>query len=386
MARRRTIAVVFGTRPEVIKLFPVVRALKRRRDIRCVVCVTGQHREMLDRVMKPLGIRADVDLDLMRPGQLLNDLAAGCVAGLGHTFERVRPDMVLVQGDTTSAFAASLAAFHLHVPVGHVEAGLRTGNLESPWPEEANRQLIARLASLHFAPTAGNARNLREEGITASRIHVTGNTGIDALRMVFREIRQHTPSVEGMGQQDNSRAIVLITTHRRENLGPRMRGVMLAVRELCRRFLNTTFVYPVHLNPAVRKTVKSVFGRKCPGNLLLLQPLPYHSFVYLLSRSVLVLTDSGGLQEEAPSLGRPVLVLRDNTERPEGVRARSVRVVGVARDAVVRAAADVLRDTGVRRTARFRRTSYGDGRSAERIVAVCVRFLKARPEATRQTR
>jgi len=330
---------------------------------------------MLRPILRSLGIRPDIDLDLMRQGQSLNDLAARCIAGLGRVYRRMRPDLVLVQGDTTSAFSAALAAFHAGIPVGHVEAGLRTWNLRSPWPEEANRQLIARVASLHFAPTPGNRRNLLREGVPGKAIVVTGNTGLDALRLVANMNRRKVQRFEKTGILSGGKGIVLVTAHRRENLGKGLLEICTALRRLCRLFPDVVFAFPVHRNPRVRVIVDRLLRRTQPANLRITEPLEYRVFVQLLSRALLVLTDSGGLQEEGPSLGKPVLVMRKNTERPEGVRAGSTRIVGIERSEIVRAAVSVLMKHRVVQKGCFRPTRYGDGRAAKRVVTACLRFL-----------
>ncbi len=323
------VTVVFGTRPETIKLAPVVRALKAHPAFDCRVCVTGQHREMLDQALDAFGLVPDADLGLMRPDQTLAELTAGCVQGLDRDFERERPDLVLVQGDTTTAFTAALAGYYRRVAVGHVEAGLRTGDLNAPWPEEGNRSLIARLARLHFAPTENSRRNLLAEGVPADRVVVTGNTGIDALFLALETLRAASgpPTVPGLpdtiwqGQdqdQDQDRGpadrrdLVLITIHRRESFGAGLEAICQAIATLAERFPATSFVYPMHLNPNVRAAVQRVLGRPAVWNrnVHLIEPVGYLAFVALLDRSALVLTDSGGIQEEAPSLGKPVLVLR----------------------------------------------------------------------------
>jgi UDP-N-acetylglucosamine 2-epimerase (non-hydrolysing) len=384
----RTVSVILGTRPEAIKLAPVIRELRRDRRLRCRVCVTAQHREMLDQVLEVFGIVPDTDLNLMRRGQSLSGLTARAIAALGAHLQVERPDLVLVQGDTTTVFCAALAAFYHDVPVGHVEAGLRTGDLRAPWPEEANRVLTSRLAALHFAPTEANRRNLIREGIPPERIHVTGNTVIDALFLARRRVRRVPPRIAGLAEalQPGARApaprLVLITGHRRENFGAGFERICRAIACLAERFPDVHFVYPVHLNPRVREPVRRVLGRigrrrAAGGNIHLLDPLPYLELVALMDRSCLILTDSGGLQEEAPSLGKPVLVLREVTERPEAVALGTVRLVGTARERIFGEVARLLSDRRAYAAMQRAHNPYGDGKSAPRIVAACRRFLRS---------
>jgi UDP-N-acetylglucosamine 2-epimerase (non-hydrolysing) len=369
------IALVFGTRPEAIKLAPVHRALRAADDLEPCVCVTGQHREMLDQVLAVFGIRPDADLDLMRPDQGLAGLTARAVAGVDGWLATAAPDLVLVQGDTTTVFCAALAAFYRGIPVGHLEAGLRTGDLRSPFPEEANRVLTTRLADLHFAPTPGARDNLLAEGVPAARIHVTGNTVIDALLEVRERVRRDPPEVPGFDATD-PRHLVLITGHRRENFGPGFRAVCGGIARLADRFADHVFVYPVHLNPHVQAPVREILGGR--ANVHLIDPLPYLPFVRLMDRSRLILTDSGGVQEEAPSLGVPVLVTRDTTERPEAVSAGTVRLVGTDEERLVREATRLLTDETARAEMARAHNPYGDGLAAGRIVAACREYLAAR--------
>lgn len=355
--------VVIGTRPEAIKLAPVVMALRGAREVACRVVAAAQHRELLDRALADFGIAADVDLDLMRPSQTLAGLTARAVEGLDRAIGEGRPDVVLVQGDTTTAFCGALAAFYRRVEVGHVEAGLRTGDLAAPWPEEANRSLIARMARWHFAPTERAAANLRREGIDGSRIVVTGNTGIDALLWMRERLR--TEGRAGLPEWiDEERGrLVLVTVHRREHFGGALRSVFGAIAELARRYATDRFVVPLHPNPEVRAAAEAAMGGRMP-NVRLVEPIGYREMVAALEASALVLTDSGGVQEEAPTFGVPVLVLRSATERPEAVEAGCSRVVGVEPTRIVAAASRVL-ETGER----FAGTNpYGDGRAAGRIV------------------
>jgi UDP-N-acetylglucosamine 2-epimerase (non-hydrolysing) len=370
---------VVGTRPEAIKMAPVVLAARSTPGVECRLCLTAQHRDLLDQVLGVFGLSADVDLNLMTPGQTLAGLTARAVEGLDGVFARERPDLVLVQGDTTTVLCAALAAFYNRIPVGHVEAGLRTFDLSAPWPEEANRVLTARLAALHFAPTEGARRNLLREGTPAGRIEVTGNTGIDALFWVRDRLRAE-PSAAG---RDGKRT-VLITAHRRESFGGPFESVCQAIADLAGRFPGVEFIYPVHPNPNVRGPVEAVLGnrsdpRLAAGNVRLVAPLGYGEFVRAMDACTLILTDSGGVQEEAPSLGKPVLVLREVTERPEAVEAGTVRVVGTDRGKIVAEATRLLTDPAAYAAMGRAHNPYGDGRAAGRIVARCLQFL-ADPE------
>lgn len=374
-----TIAIIFGTRPEAIKLAPVVLALRGHPAIACRVCVTAQHRQMLDSVLEAFGIAPDADLDLMRPGQSLGRLTARGIEAIDGYLGRERPDLVLVQGDTTTVLCAALAAFYHHIPVGHVEAGLRTGDLHSPWPEEANRVLTSRLAALHFAPTETSRQNLLKEGVAADRIFVTGNTVIDALLLAREKIRDDPPPIPGLSpsllEDGPDRPLVLITGHRRESFGAGFESICRAVAALAHRFPHAQFVYPVHLNPRVREPVGRILGAAEAGNIHLIEPLPYLPFLALMDRATLILTDSGGIQEEAPSLGKPVLVLRETTERPEAVAAGTVRLVGTDERVIVAEAARLLTEPAAYEAMTCAHQPYGDGRAAARIVDICLRFL-----------
>lgn len=365
---------IFGTRPEAIKMAPVVRALAAAPGIESLVCVTAQHRRMLDQVLDLFAIRPDVDLDLMRPGQDLFDVTAAVLLRLRDVLREVRPDVVLVQGDTTTCFAAALAAFYERVAVAHVEAGLRTGDLAAPFPEEANRVLVSRIASHHFPPTAEARDNLRREGIPEARITVTGNTVIDAL-FVVRD-RLHTqPTAHWQacfGQHLHARLtadsapVILITGHRRENFGHGFEGLCAAIRSLALAHPDWTFVYPVHLNPNVQRPVRGLLSDL--ANVFLIEPLDYLPFVWLMNRATLILTDSGGIQEEAPSLGKPVLVTREVTERPEAVAAGTVRLVGTDRAKIIAEIETLLADRTAYDCMARAHNPYGDGRAAARIV------------------
>jgi UDP-N-acetylglucosamine 2-epimerase len=377
VAERPTILAVFGTRPEAIKMAPIVRALQSRADVAVRVGVTGQHRQMLDQILATFDIAPDFDLNVMTPGQSLAGLTSRALVQLDDVLKCEPPALMLVQGDTTTAFASALAAFYHRVPVGHVEAGLRTGNLQSPWPEEANRVLITKLAALHFAPTAATQSNLLSEGVPEAAVHVTGNTVIDALQHTVARNGLEPPTIPGF--QFDSRRIVLITGHRRENFGAGFEGICTAIATLARRFADVRFVYPVHLNPNVRQPVNAILNAGDLPNVHLLEPLPYREFVMLFEKSVLVLSDSGGVQEEAPSLGKPVLVLRDTTERPEAVATGTVRLVGTDAARIVAEASALLSDaTALAALSRISHP-YGDGRAAERIAEICARFTRGTP-------
>ena len=371
--RRCRVLSVFGTRPEAIKMAPVVGELARfPADFDSRVCVTGQHRDMLDQVLALFAIRPDFDLDIMRPGQSLTDTTCGVLRGLETVFARFMPDLVLVHGDTTTTMAAGLAAFYHHIPLGHVEAGLRTGNLQAPFPEEMNRRLAGMLARCHFAPTGRARDNLLAEGVAADRILVTGNTVIDALLTVVGRLRTDTGLQREMAARfaflDPHKQLVLVTGHRRENFGAGFERVCRALRTLVETHPGVQLVYPVHLNPRVQEPVRRLLG-DLPGAHLL-EPLDYLPFVALMDRASLIITDSGGVQEEAPSLGKPVLVTRETTERPEAVAAGTVQLVGTDAAAIVREAARLLADPSA--GAAPGANPYGDGQAAPRIV----RFLR----------
>jgi UDP-N-acetylglucosamine 2-epimerase (non-hydrolysing) len=371
------VLTVFGTRPEAIKMAPLVQALAAQPSVESQVCVTAQHRQMLDQVLDLFEIHPEHDLDIMRPGQDLNTITTNILQRIGAVYEESRPDVVLVHGDTTTTFAASLAAFYQRIPVGHVEAGLRTGDLYSPWPEEANRQLTSVLARLHFAPTETSRRNLLQENVPAARIHVTGNTVIDALLAVQRKFESSRALADGMLQRFDflreDRRMVLITGHRRENFGDGFERICQAIRSLGNRHPDTDFVYPVHLNPNVREPVMRLLSGA--PNIHLIEPQDYLPFVYLMMRSTVILTDSGGIQEEAPSLGKPVLVMRDTTERPEAVEAGTVRLVGTDTQAIVDGVNELLTDRQAYERMSFAHNPYGDGRACARIVDALLTHL-----------
>ncbi len=376
------ISVIFGTRPEAIKLAPVILALRRTAGIDCRVCVTGQHREMVDQILPLFDICPDVDFRLMQPNQTLAGFTARALQAIDGYVAEELPDLVIVQGDTTSVLSAALAAFYHHVPIGHVEAGLRTGDLQAPWPEEANRILTSRLTALHFAPTRSARENLLREGVDPDCIHVTGNTVIDALCHAAETVRRTPPFVPdlpaglqpGTSPADGPR-VVLITGHRRENFGGGFEAICHAIAELAREFPEVHFVYPVHLNPNVREPVNRILGG--PGrnsNLHLTAPQPYLAFVGLMARATVILTDSGGVQEEAPSLGKPVLVMRETTERPEAVDAGTVRLVGTAAPKIVAEVSRLLNDADAYAAMSRAHNPYGDGHASVRIAQACAAY------------
>lgn len=366
----RHIALVFGTRPEAIKLFPVIYRLREHTSLRISVLVTGQHRAMLDQVLTIADINPDLDLNIMVPNQTLDGLTARLLVGIGEAFDAVRPDVVIVQGDTTSAMVASLAAFYRKIPVAHVEAGLRTGNNYSPWPEEINRRIISTIASLHFAPTKSAAENLTRENVDPVGIHVTGNTGIDALLLTKRRIDSLaalTGGIRNVIAPFHTQRIVLVTAHRRENFDVGLANIAQAITTLSRRD-DVVIVFPVHPNPRVRQVMDSTL--RGTNKIVLLDPLEYVPFVYLMSAATLILTDSGGIQEEAPSLGKPVLVLRDTTERPEAIEAGTAKLVGTDAKAIVGEAERLLDDPQHYELMSRAVNPYGDGRASERIASV----------------
>ena len=366
------ISVIFGTRPEAIKLCPVVLAMKANPAFECKVCVTGQHREMLQQVLDVFGVVPDKDLALMQPNQTLGGLTSRAIAAIDECLADEKPDVVMVQGDTTTVLAGALAAFYHHIPVAHVEAGLRTWNLESPWPEEANRVLTTRLAKWHFCPTENNKANLLKEGVPEKDIYVTGNTVIDALLMAKAKVANNPPGIGGLPPElmSSKERMVLITGHRRENFGEGFEHICTAIRNLAERFPETHFVYPVHLNPNVREPVGRILGHYSGKNVHLIEPQSYLPFVALMNRAYLILTDSGGVQEEAPSLGKPVLVMRDTTERPEAVTAGTVKLIGTSCEAIERNATRLLMDEAAYAQMACATNPYGDGRAVERILKV----------------
>lgn len=364
------VLTVFGTRPEAIKMAPLVHALAQDDKIEARLCVTAQHREMLDQVLQLFAIVPDYDLNIMRPGQGLTEIASRILEGLKAVFNEFTPDVVLVHGDTTTTFAASLAAFYHRIPVGHVEAGLRTGNLYSPWPEEANRTLTGHLASYHFTPTETARQNLLRENLPAARMFVTGNTVIDALFWVRDRVLSDNALRNSLAARypflDASKKMILVTGHRRESFGGGFERICSALAEIVHRHPDAQIVYPVHLNPNVSEPVNRIL--RDIDNIVLIEPQEYLSFVYLMLRSWMILTDSGGIQEEAPSLGKPVLVMRDTTERPEAVEAGTVRLVGTDVKKIVSEVTRLLMDEEAYQSMNRAHNPYGDGLACQRIV------------------
>lgn len=365
---RKKISVIFGTRPEAIKLCPVVLALKADPAFDCKVCVTGQHREMLQQVLDVFGVVPDVDLALMQPNQTLAGLTSRAMTALDEYLTRENPDIVMVQGDTTTVLCGALSAFYHHIPVAHVEAGLRTGNLYSPWPEEANRLLTTRLTKWHFCPTENNKSNLLREGVNPSDIYVVGNTVIDALLMAKDKILAGGADGQVGGDPRAPRKSVLITGHRRENFGEGFENICHAIKKLATEFPDIDFIYPVHLNPNVREPVNRILGDHVEKNVKLIEPASYLPFIKLMMNAEIILTDSGGVQEEAPSLGKPVLVMRDTTERPEAVTAGTVKIVGTSAEAIYENARLLLTDKHAYDEMSNAVNPYGDGKTVGRIV------------------
>ena len=384
---KKRIMLVFGTRPEAIKMCPLVKEFQKDTEsFETLLCVTGQHREMLDQVLQIFGVKPDYDLNIMKQGQDLYDVTSRVLTGMRDVLDEAKPDVVLVHGDTTTSMAAALAAFYRQIPVGHVEAGLRTRNIYSPWPEEMNRQITGRIATYDFAPTPLSRQNLLDEGVDPEKITVTGNTVIDALHWVVENVMKkgYAPADSLVASLPQAgRRMVLITGHRRENFGEGFISMCTAIRDLARKYPDVDFVYPMHLNPNVRKPIKEIFGDKMTdqvghdghvipgstGNLFFIEPLDYLDFVYLMSRSFIVLTDSGGIQEEAPGLGKPVLVMRDTTERPEALEAGTVRLVGTDYDRIVEEVSALLDDPSHYQAMSQAVNPYGDGKACPRIVA-----------------
>jgi UDP-N-acetylglucosamine 2-epimerase (non-hydrolysing) len=369
------VMIVFGTRPEAIKMAPLVHACKATPEFDTIVCVTGQHRQMLDQVLEIFDIQPDIDLDLMKAGQDLFDVTSSVLLGMRDILKTHKPDIVCVHGDTTTAYAAATAAFYLGIPVAHIEAGLRTHDVQSPFPEEFNRQVIGKVATFHFAPTASTRENLLGEGVPAERIFVTGNTVIDALFWVIARLEKkdalQRPSINRLLTKQlhfdlNINRFVLITGHRRENFGKGILSICEAIKQLAIVFPTVQFVYPVHLNPNIQAPVKDLISGH--QNIHLIEPLEYEAFVYLLKRAYIVLTDSGGIQEEAPSLGKPVLVMREVTERPEAVTAGTVKLVGANTENIVKGISTLLCDESAYQAMALAHNPYGDGKAVSRIV------------------
>ena len=380
--RKKKVMLVFGTRPEAIKMAPLVREFERRSDcFETLVCVTGQHRQLLDQVLRIFDIAPRYDLDIMKQGQDLYDVTSRVLYGMRDVLDEACPDVVLVHGDTTTSTAAALAAFYRQIPVGHVEAGLRTHDIYSPWPEEMNRQLTGRIATWHFSPTSLSRKNLLDEGVDSGHILVTGNTVIDALYHVVGRIADDVALAASLDAQlcaagydpsrlDAMRRLVLITGHRRENFGEGFISMCRAIKALAVKYPDTDFVFPMHLNPNVRRPIREVFGGDAGslGNMFFIEPLEYLSFVRLMERSTLVLTDSGGIQEEAPGLGKPVLVMRDTTERPEAVEAGTVKLVGTSYECITSEVSRLLSDTSAYAEMAQAVNPYGDGHACQRIA------------------
>jgi UDP-N-acetylglucosamine 2-epimerase (non-hydrolysing) len=378
----KRVMLVFGTRPDAIKMAPLVHEFRKHPNyFDTVVCVTGQHREMLDQVLDMFDISPEYDLNIMKPGQDLFDITTRVLYGMRDVLAEAKPDVVLVHGDTTTSLAAALAAFYMQIPVGHVEAGLRTGNIYSPWPEEINRQITGRIASFDFAPTPLSRSNLLKENVSDSKITVTGNTVIDALQMVVDRIGKDAglekklhKSILNAGYDskrlDGGRRMVLITGHRRENFGDGFINICKAIKDLAHKYRDVDFIYPMHLNPNVRKPIHQAFGENLngAGNIFFIEPLEYLSFVYLMEKSCLVLTDSGGIQEEAPGLGKPVLVMRNTTERPEALESGTVKLVGTDYEKIVNTVSMLLDDNDCYMAMSNAVNPFGDGKASFRIV------------------
>ena len=382
---KKTILSIFGTRPEAIKMAPVVKELEKHPEtFKSVVCVTAQHRQMLDQVLELFSIRPDFDLDIMKPRQDLYDVTCNVLTGLKHVLEQERPDMVLVHGDTTTTMAASLAAYYGRIPVGHVEAGLRTHNKFAPFPEEINRKVAGALTDLHFAPTEKARDNLLREGVAPEAILVTGNTVVDALLKVACQVREDEELRSRFDRQfsflNPDRRLILVTGHRRENFGDGFEHICHSLAELVRLRPDTEIIYPVHLNPNVQEPVRRILGKAVHDRVHLIEPVDYLPFVYLMNRAYLIITDSGGVQEEEPSLGKPVLVMRETTERPEAVTAGTVKLVGTDRDKIVGEALCLLDDSQAYTSMSMAHNPYGDGQAAKRIVAGLESYLADQDE------
>lgn len=378
----KTIMLVFGTRPEAIKMCPLVKEFQKHSEsFKTVVCVTGQHREMLDQVLSIFDVTPDYDLNIMKQGQDLYDVTARVLTGMRDVFKECKPDVVLVHGDTTTSTAAALAAFYAQIPVGHVEAGLRTHDIYSPWPEEMNRQITGRIAEYNFSPTPLSEKNLLEEK-AHGKVYVTGNTVIDALHMVTKKLKDDALLAKeqeeilfqagyDIARLNNRKKLVLITGHRRENFGDGFIRMVTAMKDLSEKYPDVDFVYPMHLNPNVRKSIHEVFGEDLTRpNFFFIEPLQYLEFVHLMSKASIVLTDSGGIQEEAPGLGKPVLVMRDTTERPEALASGTVHLVGTDYDKIMNEVSTLLDDTTAYEKMSKAVNPYGDGRACERIVEI----------------
>ncbi|MBU1924737.1 MAG: UDP-N-acetylglucosamine 2-epimerase (non-hydrolyzing) [Candidatus Omnitrophica bacterium] len=374
MNKRKKILVVFGTRPDAIKMASVIKQLNLCPDFKTQVCITAQHRQMLDQVLRIFNIKPDYDLDIMRKNQDLFVVTAKSLLQLKKVMLKSKPNLVLVQGDTTTTFAAALAAFYFKIPIGHVEAGLRTYDKYSPYPEEINRRLVTEISDFNFVPTTWAKNNLLKEGISKNKIFITGNTVVDALHDIVRVIKSPDKKIEFGKKLDflkkKDKRIILITGHRRESFGEGFRNICLAIRELATAFPECNFVYPVHLNPNVQTPVRRILSRKQLPNVYLIEPLDYILFVYLMQKAYLILTDSGGIQEEAGTFGKPILVMRNITERPEGVKAGMAKLVGVNKEKIFRACKQLLTDKDVYDKMVKRKNPYGDGKAAKRIIGI----------------
>lgn len=376
----KKVMLVFGTRPEAIKMAPLVKEFEKDSNFETIVCVTAQHRQMLDQVLNLFEITPDFDLDVMKPGQDLYEVTSNILLGLRPILSEVKPDIVLVHGDTATTMATSIAAFYQQIAVGHIEAGLRTNNIYSPWPEEGNRQVTGRLATYHFAPTDESKANLLKENVDVDRVIVTGNTVIDALLSVVSKIQSDKELEQNLEKEifkkgykiDKNKRLILVTGHRRENFGQGFLNICEGLKELANEYKDVDIVYPVHLNPNVQKPVNEILSEV--DNVYLIDPLDYEPFVYLMNRSYFILTDSGGIQEEAPSLGKPVLVMRDTTERPEALEAGTVKLVGTDKDKIVSECKRLLEDRDAYEVMSKSHNPYGDGRACERVVS----YLKGR--------
>ncbi|MBO6217328.1 MAG: UDP-N-acetylglucosamine 2-epimerase (non-hydrolyzing) [Prevotella sp.] len=389
----KKIMLVFGTRPEAIKMAPLAKELqKHSEDFQTIICLTGQHREMLDQVMNLFDLHPDYDLNIMQKGQDLYDITTRVLTGMKKILEQAQPDIVLVHGDTTTSMATALAAFYQHIDVGHVEAGLRTNNIYSPWPEEMNRQITGRIAKYNFAPTSLSKENLEKEN-TQGKIYVTGNTVIDALHMITKKLGNDTTLANeqkkilltagyDISRLQNEKKLILITGHRRENFGCGFLNILKAIKHLSKKYPNVDFVYPMHLNPNVRRPIAEIFCDNTNGiinqdfiskhtpNIFFIEPLQYMEFVYLMEKAYIVLTDSGGIQEEAPGLGKPVLVMRDTTERPEALEAGTVHLVGTNYDLIISEVSDLLNNPTAYERMSKATNPYGDGKASSRIVKI----------------
>ena len=383
----KKVMLVFGTRPEAIKMCPLVKEFEKYQEaFKTIICVTGQHREMLDQVLTLFEVKPDYDLNIMKQGQDLYDVTARVLTGMREVFKDCKPDVVLVHGDTTTSMVGALAAFYAHVPVGHVEAGLRTGNIYSPWPEEMNRQITGRIADFNFAPTPLSRKNLQEENVHG-KIYVTGNTVIDALHIVVEKLKSDATLAKeqdeilakagyDISRLNKGKKLVLITGHRRENFGAGFIRMVTAMKDLSEKYLDVDFVYPMHLNPNVRKPIHEVFGEDLTRpNFFFIEPLQYLEFVYLMSKSTIVLTDSGGIQEEAPGLGKPVLVMRDTTERPEALASGTVHLVGTDYNKIMSEVCTLLEDRAAYERMSKAVNPYGDGKACKRIVEILKQIL-----------